>query len=95
MLSPIIPHVCDALWNELRPDTGELLDQAWPVVDESALDVDEVEMVIQVNGKLRGKIMVAKSLTKDELKQWQRKCQCTEIYHEGQAIKKMVYCETN
>lgn len=89
MLSPIIPHVCDALWNELRPAT-ELLEQAWLVVDESALDVDEVEMVIQVNGKLRGKIMVAKSLTKDEIETMAKENANVQKFIEGQAIKKMV-----
>ena len=89
MLSPIIPHVCDALWNELRPDS-ELLEQAWLVVDESALDVDEVEMVIQVNGKLRGKIMVAKSLTKDEIEAMAKENANVQKFIEGQAIKKMV-----
>ncbi len=89
MLSPIIPHVCDALWNELRPES-ELLEQAWLVVDESALDVDEVEMVIQVNGKLRGKIMVAKSLTKDEIEAMAKENANVQKFIEGQAIKKMV-----
>ena len=89
MLSPIIPHVCDTLWNELRPET-ELLEQAWLVVDESALDVDEVEMVIQVNGKLRGKIMVAKSLTKDEIEAMAKENVNVQKFIEGQAIKKMV-----
>jgi leucyl-tRNA synthetase len=89
LLSPITPHVCDALWNELRPDT-ELLEQAWLVVDESALDVDEVEMVIQVNGKLRGKIMVAKSLTKDEIEVMAKENTNVQKFIEGQAIKKLV-----
>lgn len=89
MLSPIIPHVCDALWNELRPET-ELLEQSWLVVDEKALDVDEVEMVIQVNGKLRGKIMVAKSLSKDEIEAMAKENSNVQKFIEGQAIKKMV-----
>ncbi|MEW6132576.1 MAG: leucine--tRNA ligase [Pseudomonadota bacterium] len=57
LLSPIVPHVCEALWAELRPGT-RLLDQAWPRADESALSVDEIELVVQVNGKLRGSIRV-------------------------------------
>ncbi len=77
------------MWNELRPET-ELLEQAWLVVDESALDVDEVEMVIQVNGKLRGKIMVAKSLTKDEIEAMAKENVNVQKFIEGQAIKKMV-----
>ena len=55
LLSPIVPHICEALWAELRPGT-KLLDQAWPKADESALAVDEIELVVQINGKLRGSI---------------------------------------
>jgi leucyl-tRNA synthetase len=58
LLSPIVPHITQQLWNELGYD--ELLaNVAWPVCDESALVRDEIEMVVQVNGKLRSKINVA------------------------------------
>ena len=58
LLSPIVPHITQQLWNELGHD--ELLaNVAWPVCDESALVRDEIEMVVQVNGKLRSKINVA------------------------------------
>jgi leucyl-tRNA synthetase len=59
MLSPIVPHVCEALWQALKPGT-RLLDQSWPQPDEAALAVDEIELVVQVNGKLRGSIRVPK-----------------------------------
>lgn len=59
LLSPIIPHICHALWRELKPGT-ELLDQSWPQVDSTALVQDEVELIVQVNGKLRGRIRVAR-----------------------------------
>ncbi len=59
LLSPIIPHICHALWRELKPGT-ELLDQSWPQVDSTALVQDEIELIVQVNGKLRGKIRVAR-----------------------------------
>jgi len=58
LLSPIVPHISQQLWNELGHD--ELTaDMAWPQCDESALVRDEVELVVQVNGKLRSKINVA------------------------------------
>ena len=58
LLSPIVPHITQQLWNELGHD--ELLaNTAWPVCDESALVRDEIELVVQVNGKLRSKINVA------------------------------------
>ncbi|MGB5512472.1 MAG: leucine--tRNA ligase [Woeseiaceae bacterium] len=57
MLSPIVPHICHALWQQLGHQTP-LIDQAWPAVDESALEADRVEIVVQVNGKLRARLSV-------------------------------------
>lgn len=59
LLSPIVPHICHVLWRELRPGT-ELLDQPWPQADDQALIQDEVEIVVQINGKLRGQIRIAR-----------------------------------
>jgi leucyl-tRNA synthetase len=58
MLSPMVPHMTQALWQALGKD-GLIVDAAWPKVDESALIKSEIELVVQVNGKLRGKIEVA------------------------------------
>ena len=66
MLSPIVPHISQQLWNELGYD--ELLaDVPWPVCDESALVRDEVELVVQVNGKLRSRINVAANADNDSI----------------------------
>ncbi|MBA4141592.1 MAG: leucine--tRNA ligase [Nitrosospira sp.] len=59
LLSPIVPHICHTLWRELRPGT-ELLDQPWPQADVNALVQDEIELIVQVNGKLRDKIRIAR-----------------------------------
>ncbi|TJZ77267.1 leucine--tRNA ligase [Chitiniphilus eburneus] len=66
LLSPIVPHAADALWNELRPGS-ELLDQRWPQVDATALEQDEIELVVQVNGKLRAQIKVAKDASREAI----------------------------
>jgi len=58
VLSPIVPHICHSLWARLGHSTA-LIDERWPQVDETALARDLVEIVVQVNGKLRGKISVA------------------------------------
>ena len=58
MLSPIVPHITQQLWNELGHE-GLLADVSWPVCDDAALVRDEIELVVQVNGKLRSKINVA------------------------------------
>ncbi|MFN3398503.1 MAG: class I tRNA ligase family protein, partial [Sulfurimicrobium sp.] len=66
LLAPIVPHVCQSLWAALKPG-ADLLDAAWPGVDEAALVQDEIELMLQVNGKLRGNMKVAKSASKDEI----------------------------
>ena len=57
MLSPIVPHITQSLWQQLGNDSV-LVEQAWPEYDESALARDSIELVVQVNGKLRSKISV-------------------------------------
>jgi len=61
MLYPACPHITHALWTELgyARAVGDLLDAPWPAVDEAALVQDEIELVLQVNGKLRGSVTVA------------------------------------
>jgi len=57
---PATPHVAHSLWTELgyAGSLGDLLDAAWPQVDEAALQQDEIELMLQINGKLRGSILV-------------------------------------
>ncbi len=68
LLSPIVPHVCQALWAELCPGS-HILNASWPLADPTAMEQDSVEYVIQVNGKLRGSLTVAKTETKMQLEQ--------------------------
>ncbi len=66
LLSPIVPHACHALWTALgRP--GAVVDQPWPAADPAALEQDEVDLVVQVQGKLRGRIRVARDATESEI----------------------------
>jgi leucyl-tRNA synthetase len=60
LLNPVVPHITHALWEELgySAKLGDLVDAPWPKVDASALVQDEIELVLQVNGKLRGKLTV-------------------------------------
>jgi len=64
MLSPVVPHITHALWNALG-HAGAVVDCAWPVVDEAALVQDTVSLVVQVNGKVRGKVDVATDAQRD------------------------------
>ena len=67
MLSPIMPHVCQELWNMLGNESA-VMDESWPEIDESALVQSKIQMMIQINGKLRGKIDVAVDADEEEIK---------------------------
>lgn len=68
LLSPISPHICDYLWRELG--YGEdILKSAWPEVDPEALQQDEIELVVQVNGKVRARITVPADAEQPEIEQ--------------------------
>jgi leucyl-tRNA synthetase len=89
MLSPIVPHLCQALWSELRPGS-DLLDQPFPKADAGALVQDEIEIVIQVNGKLRGSLTVAKTADKAELERLALAHPAVEKQLAGATPKKIV-----
>ncbi|MBQ4339827.1 MAG: leucine--tRNA ligase [Firmicutes bacterium] len=66
VLSPFTPHICEEMWEKLG-HTNSVYTESWPTYEESALVKDEIEIVIQINGKLKEKLNVANGLTKDEL----------------------------
>jgi leucyl-tRNA synthetase len=67
LLNPFAPHLSSELWEKLK-SPGDITEQPWPSYDEKFLVEDEVEIVIQVNGKLRDRMMMSTSATKDEMK---------------------------
>ncbi len=89
LLAPIVPHVCEALWSGLRPGT-RLLDQAWPRADAAALTVDEIELVVQINGKLRGSIRVAAGADKAAIEAAALATEAAQKQLNGAAPKKIV-----
>ncbi len=89
LLSPIVPHICHALWAELKPGSV-LIDVPWPVADETALEQDEIELVVQVNGKLRGQIRVSKDAAKEAIEAMARANPGVQKFTAGLAIKKVV-----
>ena len=66
LLSPIVPHICHELWQVLGHQTAPV-NESWPVFDAAALVQDTIEIVVQVNGKLRGRISVAADASKDQV----------------------------
>ena len=92
VIYPACPHIAHALWTELgfAAELGELLDAAWPQVDESALVQDQIELMLQVNGKLRGAIKVAASADKAAIEAIALASPDFEKFAEGKPPKKVV-----
>jgi leucyl-tRNA synthetase len=92
MLYPACPHISANLWVELgyAAQQGDLLDTAWPEVDAQALVQDEIELMLQINGKLRGSVVVSATASKEQIEQ---AALATEAYLKqanGGAAKKVI-----
>lgn len=89
LLSPIVPHICEGLWQALRGDNS-LLQQAWPAVDASALVKSEIELMVQVNGKLRGAVTVAADANNELIQQAALANENVQRFMEGKPAKKII-----
>ena len=89
---PATPHLTCALWNELgyAAEYGDLLDAAWPVADESALLQDEMELMLQINGKLRGSIVVPSTAPREAIERAAIESEIFQKLSGGAAIRKIV-----
>ena len=89
ILSPIAPHLAEELWNRLGHTTSISYEQ-WPTYDETFLVDDEVEIVIQVMGRVRSKVSVAKDISKDELEKLAINDAKIQEWIEGKTIRKVI-----
>jgi leucyl-tRNA synthetase len=89
MLNPIVPHLSQALWTELRPGS-DILDQAFPKADPAALVQNEIDIVLQVNGKLRGNLRVAKDADKATLERLALAHEAVQKHLAGAVPKKII-----
>ena len=89
ILSPFTPHVCEEMWEYLG-HTGSLYNVGWPAYDESALVKDSVEIVIQINGKVKEKMSVASGLGRDELQKTVMESEAAVRAVDGRNIVKVI-----
>ena len=89
MLAPIIPHLSHQLWQDLGRDSV-IIDHPWPQVDEAALVRESIEMVIQVNGKLRGKMQVSAGTDKDGCETMAMNNEKVQHFIGDQPVKKII-----
>ena len=95
LLNPFAPHITEELYSELRksfsdlPDT-DLANQDWPEHDESFLIEDEVEIVVQVNGKVRDRMMIRNDASKEEVEECALQREKVQGFIEGNTVRKVI-----
>ncbi|MGD9660870.1 MAG: leucine--tRNA ligase, partial [Porticoccaceae bacterium] len=89
LLAPMVPHICHHLWNKLGHE-GAIIDAQWPVVDTSALVRDSIEMVVQVNGKVRAKIDVAANAPQSDIEAMALAEENVMRFTDGLSIRKVI-----
>ena len=89
-LSPVVPHACHSLWRELG-HAGAAVDERWPEVDPRALERNSIEVVVQVNGKLRGRVTVPADASEDTVREAALADENVQRFMEGRPVRKFVY----
>ncbi|MCD7136237.1 leucine--tRNA ligase [Limosilactobacillus balticus] len=89
MIAPIMPHMAEELWSQFG-ESETITYQPWPTYDPKALVEDEVEMIVQVNGKVRAKIKMAKDTDRDEAQQLAFANEHVKKFTDGKDIKKVI-----
>jgi leucyl-tRNA synthetase len=89
---PVAPHLCHAVWEQAgyAVAQGDLLDAPWPKVDEAALVREEIELMLQINGKLRGSILVGAKLSREEIEQVALQSEWVQKAAGGASAKKVI-----
>ena len=94
LLYPVCPHICHALWTELRfdrePAFGDILNAPWPEVDAAALQLDEIELVLQINGKMRGALRVPANADRSAIEAAASATPEVARYGEGRVPRKVI-----
>ena len=91
-LYPATPHIAHVLWSELgyAGHLGDILDAPWPRVDDAALEQDEVELMLQINGKLRGSVVVPSNASKEVIEAAALSCNTFVQFAAGAPAKKVI-----
>ena len=89
MLAPVIPHVCHALWRALG-HRDPVIDAAWPVADEAATSRDVIELVVQVNGKLRGHVSVGADADREAVEREAQRNDNVARFIGGKPVRKVI-----
>ena len=94
LLAPFAPHITEELWEMIR-EKYSIHQQSWPEFDSKYLQTEEVQVVIQVNGKLRDTILVDKDTVsyKESIEKMAKEAKNAKKFLEGKSVKRIVYVE--
>ncbi len=91
LLAPFAPHIAEELWHRARPDAGSIVDEAFPEPDPAFLSFDEVELGVQVDGKLRDRLTVERGAPEAEVRQKALACPGVAQFLAGRTVAKVIY----
>lgn len=90
LLAPFVPHITEELWQHLGEPEKSVHSASWPTVDKSALTVEETELAVQVNGKVRATVTVPVGMSKEEIGEKAKALPALQKYTEGKTIVKCI-----
>jgi leucyl-tRNA synthetase len=89
LLCPVVPHISSELWQALG-NRSDIIDVRWPVADEAAMKQDEIQYIVQVNGKLRDRIMVTADAERASIEQLAQASEGVQRHIEGKTVRKII-----
>jgi leucyl-tRNA synthetase len=92
MLSPIAPHITHELWKKLK-NGKEILNESWPTYDPELLEEESYKLVVQVNGKLRGSLLLNEEKSQDEIIDLSKEIENVKKFILDKEIKKIIFIE--
>ena len=90
-IHPIAPHVSEYLWNNFTDGSLGRIDSSWPFADKTLMEAESFQLVIQVNGKVRGKVEIEKTLSQEEIESTAKAVENIKANIENQTIRKVIY----
>ena len=91
LLAPFTPHLCEELWEKVGDGQESVARAAWPKYDEAALKQDSVQVVVQINGKLRGKFQVAAGSSEEDVRETVLADAKIQEFLAGKPVKRFIY----
>jgi leucyl-tRNA synthetase len=90
MMAPATPHICEELWTEVLGKPYSIHNQPWPEIDREMMKKEEITLIVQVNGKLRDRIVVPVDISEEDAEKTALQSSGAAPYLEGKKVKKVI-----